>query len=165
MAAPITSQTSQLSLPGASSAALRTINARWHITDVADIIPYNLHPQNRHSSSTWSAAFQKELEAVSHVVRHSELTLFREKCHSTVENRCSVKPKSGQKVAKRATYLTVDDLKNIKRVFGHVRDTEMRRENEQLRAADEARVRARERDIREDMDAARGRDPLKVVRA
>jgi hypothetical protein len=163
MAASTTSQTSQLSLPGASSAALRTVNARWHIIDVADIIPYNLHPQNRHSSSDWSAAFQKELEAVSHVVRHSELTLFREKCHSTVEIRCSVKPKSGQKVAKRATYLTVDDLKNIKRIFGHVRDAEMRRQNEHMRAADEARVRARERDIREEIDAARVRDPLRVM--
>jgi len=164
MAAPTTGKCAQLSLPGASTTALRNINARWHITDVANVIPYDLHPQNKHSSSEWNPAFQKELEAVSHVVRPSELALFREKCQSTVEIRCSVKPRSGQKVGKRVAYLTVDDLKSIKRVFGHERDAEMRRENERLRVADEALVRAREREIREEMDAASVRSPLRVVR-
>ena len=49
-------------------------------------------------------------------------------------------------------------------MFGHERDAEMRRENERLRVADEALVRAREREIREEMDAASVRSPLRVVR-
>lgn len=59
--------------------------------------------------------------------------------------------------------MTIDDLKSIKRVFGHERDIEMRRENERMRVADEALVRAREREIREEIDVARVRDPLRVM--
>jgi hypothetical protein len=130
MAEPQRRRNSQLTRPGQTTETLRNICQIWNVSDVATVIPERLHPQHEHRANYWSSKFQEALKDVAQVVRVEELEEFKEKCESAVEIRCNKRPK-------RATYLIVDDLKNVERVFCHKRTKEMDDEN-QRRAKGEA---------------------------
>jgi hypothetical protein len=146
MAFSAAGQISQLTLAGSGSEALRNINRVWGISDVATVIPEHLHPQNKHYSNQWSANFQAELEQVSRVVCHDEFEEFKGKCQDTVDIRCGVKSRPGKKIGKRVTYLIIEDLKSVKRVFGHKRKRDAELENESMRVEEEVRLRAQEKE-------------------
>lgn len=88
MPAPTFRQTtSQRRVPGAGSETLRKIGRAWSIVNIAEAIPYDLHPIREHCANEWSRMFQAALEVVSRNCRSSEIDELKEFCQRVVDTR------------------------------------------------------------------------------
>jgi hypothetical protein len=138
MTPPTTGQISRRALPSRSTIALNNINKHWDISDVADVIPKHLHPQNEHDSNRWNVNFQIAVEAISRVAHDYELSKFQEYCRRVVHRR-------RYKNLSRCKYLTLVDLGRIEKMFRDKRDWEEKdlREKEERKRAWEEEEKAR----------------------
>jgi hypothetical protein len=133
MTPPPTGQISRRALPSRSTIALNNINKHWDISDIADVIPKHLHPQNEHDSNRWSVQFLVVLDAISRLAYDYELSEFQEHCRRVVHRR-------RYKNASRCKYLTLLDLGRIKLKFRDKREREgkdIREREERKRAWEE----------------------------
>ncbi|KAH7074290.1 hypothetical protein FB567DRAFT_425249, partial [Paraphoma chrysanthemicola] len=112
----------RLRLPSPKTSALQLIRLRWSTTesDLATIIPFDVHPQGKHCACDWTEPFVVALEKVSQVTRQEQLGILREKMKAAVESRCNVK--KGRNGRRR--WLTAKDLEGLVRVMMNERAAE-----------------------------------------
>lgn len=101
-------RTPRITIAGAATSTLRSINRCWKLLNAANAIPYNMHPQGEHRANRWHPSFQTALEKVAKITLPTELAEIKARMRFTVYARCHGKPR-------RANYVTIADLASVLR--------------------------------------------------
>jgi len=149
MAAPNRSSSARITLPSETTQALHYIGRAWVVNDVADAIPYHLHPQGEHCADLWSPQFVAVLKDIAMITHRRELSDIAERLQAAVDIRRNKHPG-------RKAYLIVKDLESTRRVFRTKRALEKEQEERRQQSVEaNAILRAQERVLLQAQEHAR----------